>query len=121
MKENNKIFLGRMKYILIGIGLAVFCVSTVFPSPISYAQTQGKAEWVLPKHYPDKFDGTGRIDRIAKDEIVIDDCWYGFSPFVKFATPKRKDASRSGFRPGDFVGYTINPKKQIIFLWLLKQ
>jgi len=121
MKENNKIFLGRIKYVLICIALAVFCVSAVFPSPTSYAQTQGKAEWVLPKHYPDKFDGTGRIDRIAKDEIVINDCWYGLSPFVEFATPNRKHASRSGFRAGDFVGYIINSKKEIISLWLLKK
>ena len=121
MKENNKIFLGRMKYILIGVGLVVFCFSTVFPSLISYAQRQGKAEWVLPKHYPDTFDGTGSIDRIAKDEIVINDCWYGFSPFVKFATPKRKHAARSQFRPGHFVGYMVNSEKQIISLWLLKK
>ena len=121
MKENNKIFLGRIKYVLICIALAVFCVSAVFLSPASYAQPQGKAEWVLPKYYPDKFDGTGRIDRIAKDEIVINDCWYGFSPFVEFATPKRKHASRSQFRPGNFVGYTINSKKEIISLWLLKK
>lgn len=111
----------KIKYILFIIGLVLIIVGVALPASVSYAQRQVKGEWVLPKHYPDGFDGMGHINRIAKDEIVIDDCYHKLSPFVKYATPTRKNTLSYRFRAGDFVGYIKNPKHEIESLWLLNK
>lgn len=110
----------KIKYVLFMIILVLLIVGVTLPSGICYAQKRAKGEWAFPEYYPKKFDGEGYIDRIAKDEIVIDDISYRFSPFVKFATPTRKNALSSRFRADDLVGYIINSKKEIVSLWLLK-
>jgi len=89
------------------------------PGAVCHAKKAAKGEWAFPEYYPKKFDREGHIDSIGKDGIVIDDCSYGFSPFVQFSTPTRERASRSQFRPGDLVGYIVNQKKQIEALYLL--
>lgn len=119
-KEDGKMRHAKIKHILFMIILVLLIVGVTLPSGICYAQKRAKGEWAFPEYYPKKFDGEGYIDRIAKDEIVIDDCSYRFSPFVKFATPTRKNTLSSRFRAGDLVGYIINSKKEITSLWLLK-
>ena len=99
-------------FLIVGLGL---------PAAVCHAKKAAKGEWAFPEYYPKKFDGEGYIDRIGGDVIVIDDCNYGFSPFVSFSTPTRKRASKSQFRPGDLVGYIINQKKQIESLYLLRK
>ena len=111
----------RIKHALLVMVAVFLIVGVTLPSGICYAQKRAKGEWAFPEYYPKKFDGEGYIDRIAKDEIVIDDCSYRFSSFVKFATPTRKNTLRSRFRAGDLVGYIINSKKEIESLWLLKK
>ena len=112
----------KIKHITFIIVAVLLIVGVALPIGTSYAQRKVKGEWIMPKHYPDGFDGMGYIDRIGKDEIVINDCsYYRFSPFVQFSTPTRKRASRSQFRPGDLVGYIANQKKQIEALYLLSK
>jgi hypothetical protein len=120
MKENNKIFLGRIKHILICSGLVLFIVSSAIPARVAHAQRRVKGEWVLPKHYPDGFDGMGHIDRIAKDEIVIDDVLLRLSPSVTYRTPKTKHSTSAHFSPGNLVGYLKNSEGEVISLWLIK-
>jgi len=111
----------KIKHIPFMIISVLLIVCVVLPLSICYAQKFAKGEWAFPEYYPKKFDGEGYIDRIAKDEIVIDDCGYRFSRFVRYATPTRKNAVRSRFRAGDFVGYITNSKHEIESLWLLKK
>ena len=111
----------KIKYVIFMAVLALFLVGLALPASICYGQGRVKGEWVLPKHYPDGFDGIGHINSIAKDEIVIDDSSHKLYPFVKYATPTRKNALRSQFRAGDFVGYIKNSKQEIESLWLLNK
>ena len=119
-KENRQLRFGKKSTLLIYIGLAFLFVGLWLPVPATYAQGQGEKARALPEYYPDKFDGTGRIDRITVDEIVINDTLYRLSPNAKFATPKRKHALRSWFRVGNYVGYITNGKYEIISLWLIE-
>ena len=120
-KEDGKMRHAKIKQIPFMIILVLLIVGVTLPSGICYAQKLAKGEWAFPEFYPKKFDGEGYIDRITTDEIVIDECGYRFSPFVKFATPTRKDTVRSRFRAGDLVGYITNSKHEIESLWLLKK
>jgi len=119
-KQNGKIVFGRTGRLLICIGLAFLFSGLWLPVPATYAQGHGEKARALPEYYPDKFTGTGRIDRIAADQIVIDDTLYGLSPNAEFATPTRKHASRSSFRVGNRVGYITNENRKIISLWLIE-
>lgn len=110
-----------IKHITFIIAAVLLIAGAALPIDTSYAQGKVKGEWILPRCYPDGFDGMGYINSIAKDGIVIDDSSYKFSPFVQFSTPRREHASRSQFRPGDLVGYIVNEKKQIEGLYLLKK
>ncbi len=111
----------KIKYVIFMTVLVLLIVCLALPTGVCYGQGRVKGEWVLPKHYPDGFDGMGHINSIAKDEIVIDDSSHKLSPFVKYATPTRKYALRSQFRAGDFVGYITDSKQEIISLWLLNK
>jgi len=113
-KENRQLRFGKKPAILIFIGylgqpLAGMC-----------AERQGETGWVVPEYYPDTFDGTGRIGRIAVDEIVINDSLYRLSPNAEFATPAKQHALRAWFSVGNRVGYITNAKHEIISLWLIE-
>ena len=119
-KQNGKTIFGRTGRLLICIGLAFLFLGLWLPVPATYAQGHGEKARALPKYYPGKFNGTGRIDRITADEIVINDTLYRLSPNAEFATPTRKHASTSSFRAGNRVGYITNENHEIISLWLIE-
>jgi len=121
MKENNKIFPARIKHMILCIGLAVCFLSITIPASVSFAERRVKGEWVLPKHYPDGFDGWGRIDRITEDTVVIDDTILKLYPYAKYCTPTTKYATSAYFSPGNLVGYVTNSENEIISLWLIKE
>jgi hypothetical protein len=100
-------------------GIVLLCmiiVLVVFASP-GYAQGRYKGEWVLPKHYPQGFDGWGRLDRISDGEVVIDDTLYPLSPAVTYNIPETSNINSSFLRAGDTVGYLMDQKGFIISLW----
>ncbi len=120
MKANKKILPGRIKYILLCTGLAVFFVSIAIPAGVTHAQGRVKGEWVLPKHYPDGFDGYGRIYTITADKVVIDDSVLKLSASVEYSTPTNRYATSAYFGPGNLVGFITNSEHEIISLWLIK-
>jgi hypothetical protein len=105
---------------LAGVGLALFFLSTALSSNPAHAQQRVKPEVVLPKHYPDGFDGLGRIDRISEIEVVIDDGLYKFAAHAQFHTPAGQNVSIYSLKPGAWVGFMKSGKKQIISLWLIE-
>ncbi len=111
----------RITRALLVMAAVLLITGLCLPGDVCHAKKVAKGEWAFPSYYPPKFDREGHIDSIGKDGIVIDDCSFGFSPFVTFSTPTRKHASRSQFRPGDLVGFIINQKKQIEGLYLLNK
>ncbi len=121
MKANKMIVRARVRHIMLGIGLAVFFVSIVIPATAGHAQRRVKGEWVLPKDYPDGFDGWGRIANIAKDRVVIDDMVLRLSPSVVYRTPTKRYATSAYFKPGNLVGFMTNPKNEIVSLWLIRE
>ena len=102
------------------LGLALFSLSTAFSSNLGHAQQRVKPEVVLPKHYPDGFDGWGRIDRISETEVVIDDGLYKFAAHAEFHTPERQNVSLYSLKPGAMVGFMKSGRRQITSLWLIE-
>ena len=119
-KGNRPFCFGRKSTILICIGLALVFVYLGQPLTALCAERQGETGWAVPEHYPDRFDGTGRINRIAMDEIVIDASLYRFSPYAEYGTPTDRHALRAWFNVGNRVGYLTNEKREIISLWLIE-
>ena len=123
MKIHSRMFTGRIKHILICTGLAICLLGIAMPPGVGLAQRKVKPEWVMPKHYPNGFDGMGRIDSISVDlgEIVIDETMLKLSPSVEYHTPTEKNVSSSLFDPGTLVGYMIDSKRQIKSIWLIEK
>lgn len=110
-----------LKYIINGLlALVLLCGSILFPTG-GYAQGPYKGEWILPQHYPNGFDGWGHIDRLAPDEIVIDDTLYKLSPSVTYNTSVKTNVSTSLFGVGNVVGYLQSPAGEIISLWRIPE
>ena len=109
--KKNMLVLNSIGLVCLVVGL-VLCAASV-----GYAQDRYKSEWVLPGHYPDGFNGWGRIDRLGADEIVIDDNLYPLSPSVKYNIATSSNVRASLFRVGDTVGYLEDVNGLIISLW----
>jgi hypothetical protein len=112
--------IGRIVKKFVCVGLASFFFSTALSLDSGQAQQRVKPEVVLPTHYPDGFDGLGRIDRISETEVVIDDGLFNFAPHAEFNTPERNNVSIYAFKPGAMVGFMKSGKKQIVSLWLIE-
>ena len=108
------------KGILILIGLALFFTCSTSSLLFSQEQRKVKGEWVLPKDYPDGFDGWGHINRIADHEIVIDEILFKLSSSVTFHWPPGVSRSRSKFKEGALIGFLNNPGGEIASLWLIR-
>ena len=116
MKNNNKTSLRYMKHIAICIGLTLFLVSVAVPVTVSCAQRESD----FPEYYPPSFDRTGRIDRISRDDVVINDCLFKLSPDVEYHTQSIENASSAWFKEGKLVGYITSSRRVIVSLWLIE-
>jgi hypothetical protein len=108
------------RHVLVGIGLVLGLVVLAAYSGTTYGEGFLGERTRFPTYYPEKFDGIGRIDRIARDEIVISDSLYKLSPYATYATPKRKTAQRTRLDIGNLVGFVANEKNEIVSLWLIE-
>lgn len=110
------------RFLIIFIGLAICFGSLYAPANVQCEEQKVIPEWIMPKHYPpDGFDGYGHIDRISREEVVIDDDLFKLARSVIFVTPTNKMASHSNFKVGDMVGYLKNPEHEIISVWLIEK
>jgi hypothetical protein len=103
----------------IGLGLVLGVAAMVAYAGPGYGAAYLSEERVLPSHYPQEFDGLGHIDRIGKNEIVVDDSLHTLASSVTYATATSKHGSSSDFRVGDYVGFVINSEKQITSIWMI--
>lgn len=112
----------RAKHVLIiCIGLAIFVGGLGVPASVKGEEQKVIPEWIMPKHYPPAgFDGYGYINRISKEEVVIDDDLFKLARSVIYVTPTNL-SSPSNFGPGDVVGYLKNSKHEIISMWLIEK
>jgi hypothetical protein len=121
MKKNKKDRHHRIRQIFVGIALALIVAGICIPASASAAEIKFKGEWILPEHYPAGFDGYGYINRIAAEEVVIDDSLSRLSPAVTYTTLISVMAVSDDFMDGDLVGYLTNSEQEIISLWLIKK
>ncbi len=97
-----------------------------FPGPGGILPASAQGRDLLPEggrrpaNFPSRFHGMGRIDSIEGNRIVIDDSQHTLAPFVRFATPRHRRASRSDFVRGRFVGYILDESGRIVSLWLIR-
>ncbi|CAB1079017.1 hypothetical protein JY97_10475 [Alkalispirochaeta odontotermitis] len=108
-----------IKPIIAGLALALIVAGICLPA--GAGEHKIKSEWDLPDHYPAVFDGYGYINRIAAEEVVIDDSLLRLSPATTYATLNSVLAVNDDFRDGDLVGYLSNSGQEIISLWLIKK
>jgi hypothetical protein len=87
--------------------------------PVSYPGQSYKVDFIIFDHYPDRFDGIGRLDELREDAVIIEDSMINLAPNVKFRGPKKGSASKNLFKPGQRVGYIVGTNKEIVSLWLL--
>jgi len=66
------------------------------------------------------FSGTGKIDSLKDDHIVIDDTTKRLSHHVKYYRKGGIQVRGSYFKVGTKVGYVTDSKGKIISLWLLR-
>jgi len=85
------------------------------------ARAEDGREGIIDGRNPADFSGTGRIESLEKDRIVINDTPYRLSPRVKYYKQGRKKMSRSSFKEGTYVGYVTNSKREIVSLWLIPE
>lgn len=121
MRKNKTDRCHRIKRIAAGLALALIVAGICMPAGVGAGEGKVKGEWILPEHYPDGFDGYGYINRIAADEVVIDEALFRVSPAVIYATPNNIMALMKDFTEGDLVGYLTNPEEVIISLWLIEK
>ena len=111
--------LKNKKNIFISLFSAVFILITIFPGyPVYSEHSKVKPEWVMPKHYPEWFNGWGRVGYLEGNEIVINDMDYRLAPSVTYHTPDRIN-SRYEFNTGKLVGFLFNDNDEIVSLWLI--
>jgi hypothetical protein len=120
MLKKNRRWLGKIDQVLICTAMAFCLVAGAIPSTPCHAQRLVKPEVVLPAHYPNGFNGYGRIDAIDRDLVVIDDAAYRLSPTVTYSTPEFPNALIIDFPPGALAGFLTNGRNEIISLWLIE-
>ena len=108
----------KKRRILMGIGICLVAVGLL--AGVCSVQGAERERTDLPRHYPDEFDGSGVIDVIGKQDIVINDCFYKFSDYPVFNTYHNVNVSLDRFRVGDTVSFIKNEKGEIKSLWLMK-
>jgi hypothetical protein len=113
--ENKRLFQGMKRKLVLAV-FAVLLGNVMIPA--SFTSAQG--EYGFPDHYPPGFDEQGRIDRIAVDEVVIDDILWKFSPDVKYHTKTTRNASRGWFKVGSQVGFIKDAGNRISALYLIQ-
>lgn len=112
--------LTRQRRLLKGIGLGLILGLVVMASYSgSYGAEHLGEERVLSSHYPKKFSGLGRIDRIGKNEIVVDDSLHPLASYVTYATATSEHGASGDFRVGDYVGFVTNSEKEITSIWMI--
>lgn len=108
----------KTKPVLAAILFALLCVAFLIPASVGHCQQKHKGEWILPENYPPGgFDGWGRIDRLGKDEVVIDDTLYRLSASVTYHAPSADNVSASWLQAGNLVGFLTNVNGEVISLW----
>ena len=65
--------------------------------------------------------GAGRVDRMAADEIVINDKLRRFAPDVVVYAQPNLDIPGSWVKAGDTVGFRLNADREITELWVLEE
>ncbi|MBW2065874.1 MAG: hypothetical protein JRJ03_13225 [Deltaproteobacteria bacterium] len=121
MVDQRKEIFKNSILVLVILGLCSMITGVILPTIPGHAQQRVKPEVVLPDHYPDGFDGYGRIERLGEGEIVIDEELWKLAPDVEYYMPGSPNPSAIPLDEGDLVGYLINEEEKIMSLWLIKK
>lgn len=121
MKTNHQDRYHKIKQMVAGIAVALVIVGACIPAAVSAGDRKIRGEWILPENYPAGFDGYGYLNRLAANEVVIDESLFRLSPRVTYATPLSIVAESGDFQEGDLVGYLTDSNKAIVSLWLIEK
>lgn len=59
---------------------------------------------------------TGTIDRLAEDEVVIDDCLYKYAKGFIFVSRKGSKIASTWFKTGEKIRFSLNSKNQVLII-----
>jgi len=79
------------------------------------------AEKPIHPDYPYDFDVTGKLDRISREKLVIDDTLYKLSSSVTYHAPDKVFTNLLDFHVQDTVGVLLKGKNEIVSIWLIKK
>lgn len=113
----------RKNTVILGLIMAFsLCICGVaVQSEASPAQGIDTQRMSLPDYYPKWLDGSGHIDRIGEEGIVIDDHYFPLAKRVRCATLKNPYVKKSRLAEGTLVGFVTNDKEDIVSLWTLPE
>ena len=113
----------RKNGVILGLILAFsLCICGMgVQSLASPAQGIDTQRMSLPDYYPKWLDGSGHIDRIGDEDIVIDDHYFPLAKRVRCATLKNSHVKKSSLREGVLVGFVTNDRGEIVSLWTLPE
>lgn len=120
MKDKNQQSFPSAKHILICGAVALLLMGIALPAGVGHALQGFEEGSVIPEHYPIWFDGIGQIDRIAADEVVINDKLLSLSPDIRYHTRTTENASKAWFKVGCLVGFVKDSTDRISALYLIK-
>jgi len=121
MKKNKTDRHCRIRQAMAGLALVLMIAGICIPAGADAAERKFRGEWILPEHYPAAFDGYGYLNRIAAEEVVIDEKLLRLSPAVTYTTLTSVMAGSKDFADGDLVGYLTNSEHEITSLWLIEK
>ncbi|MCG8641589.1 MAG: hypothetical protein MI862_17800 [Desulfobacterales bacterium] len=90
--------------------------------PIILTSVAGAEEPIHPG-YPYVFDMTGKLDRISKDQIVIDDVLCQISSSTTYHAHNLIITKATSFKIGDEIGVIFSDKgsREVASVWLIRQ
>lgn len=108
----SEVFLVTMRDLFLVAG--VLCVALLLhSSPVFSAASYTQRQIDVMRDV----DGTGTIDRIAEQEIVIDDNLFKYDRRVTWLDEQGYAAAASSFNVGDRIVYRLTEQGRIDLLW----
>jgi len=104
---------------LSGIRVLIVVIALFWIIPQITSSAEG--EKPIYPGYPLSFDGTGSLDGMSKDKIVVNDGSFMLASDAIFNQPDFLNSGPKGFRTGDTIGFVLNSKGEIESVWLIQR
>ncbi|WP_027358294.1 hypothetical protein [Desulforegula conservatrix] len=103
------------------LGAAFFMIILSFFVSVAFAiEKEGPKNESVVRH-PPEIHGSGKIDRVDKDQIVVDDKMFLLSSGYEKRTADDEALSQEKLSAGMKIAFRLDAKRQIVTIWILKE